>query len=579
MNSTMVIAQRELIEKRFVFVAATAFLLLALIIPFMPGVHVGERGTALVIGSMGLASIFTLGLAAILGSSIIGRDLSDGRLSFYFAKPVPATAIWWGKIIAAVVLLGGCYAIIAFPAFLGSRELAPRDGIQLVTAVPIVAAALFLLAHVIGTFVRSRSAWFVVDFVAFSIVATAIWMLARPLLDGFAIELLWRLGKIAAAFAGLTILAAGAWQIARGRTDRTRSHKELSRFLWTTFGCGLLILSAYVAWVVSATPGDIAVPDFAIQSSGPWSFIGGHTKNRMDYHAAFLYNIDSGRSLRLARTPGWWAAFSNDGKVAVWWVPAKDGDEVHFAQLDSAKPRDIEAPFRLTRMRAFNISPDGLRMVTIDKDGILTVDDLRSGKSLGSARAPGATYWNPVFLHSDLLRVYAYNNGATTIYEYDVNRKTMTPTGGSPGAGARFNADRSRMLLFTKGGMEVHDARSGALLQSLPGTFYNARFLHDSRVVAIARDQRSLQIFSEAATLNVPLKIAGESIYEAPSGLITTCGRGSCSVIDAQSGAVLRTETGVYPLSYVSSAAGLLARSKSKLMVWNPATGEQRPIR
>ena len=47
MNSTLAIAQRELIERRFVFVAAAAFLLLALVIPFMPGVHVGERAAAL----------------------------------------------------------------------------------------------------------------------------------------------------------------------------------------------------------------------------------------------------------------------------------------------------------------------------------------------------------------------------------------------------------------------------------------------------------------------------------------------------------------------------------------------------
>src|SRR5204862_7200798 len=139
---------------------------------------------------------------------------------------------------------------------------------------------------------------------------------------GFALELLRRIGEVLGVFVALAILAAGAWQIARGRTDRRRSHKELSRFLWGTLGGGLLILAAYVAWVVSATPRDVPVPDFVDQSVSSWTFIGGRVKNRMDYHAMFLYNIDSGRFLRIPKMQSWWpAVFSNDGKVAVWVVP------------------------------------------------------------------------------------------------------------------------------------------------------------------------------------------------------------------------------------------------------------------
>ena len=105
MNVAMVIARRELTEKRFVFVAAAAFLVLTLIVPFMPGIQTGERASALAVASLGLAINFTVGLGAILGATIVGRELSDGRLSFYFSKPIPATSIWWGKLIAAATLV------------------------------------------------------------------------------------------------------------------------------------------------------------------------------------------------------------------------------------------------------------------------------------------------------------------------------------------------------------------------------------------------------------------------------------------------------------------------------------------
>ena len=123
MNSTMIIARRELSEKRFVFVAAGAFLLLALIVPLMPGVRAGERVGALMLTSLGFASIFSIGLAAILGATIIGRELSDGRLSFYFSKPVPATSVWWGKLVAAAALIVICFAIIGLPAFLSGGSV------------------------------------------------------------------------------------------------------------------------------------------------------------------------------------------------------------------------------------------------------------------------------------------------------------------------------------------------------------------------------------------------------------------------------------------------------------------------
>lgn len=87
MKNTLVIARRDLADKRFVLLAALAFGILSLIIPLVSTVHGGRKLEVMIVSSGILATAFTLGLATILGATFIGRDLSDGRLSFYFSKP------------------------------------------------------------------------------------------------------------------------------------------------------------------------------------------------------------------------------------------------------------------------------------------------------------------------------------------------------------------------------------------------------------------------------------------------------------------------------------------------------------
>ena len=78
MRHALVIARRELAEKRFVFFAAIAFALLAVAMPLVPGLRSDGRDV-IALTSVILTCAFTLGLAGILGASIVGRDLSAGR--------------------------------------------------------------------------------------------------------------------------------------------------------------------------------------------------------------------------------------------------------------------------------------------------------------------------------------------------------------------------------------------------------------------------------------------------------------------------------------------------------------------
>ncbi|HLJ72948.1 MAG TPA: hypothetical protein VKU62_00080 [Thermoanaerobaculia bacterium] len=387
MNATLVIARRELTEKRFVFVTALAFLALVLAVPFMPGVHDDERAGALIIGSLILATALSVGLAAILGGSIVGRELADGRLSFYFSKPLPATSIWWGKLIAAMTLILASFVIVGFPALLAGGAAALRGWTAQGTGsifgfILSGALALFLLAHVIGTFVRSRSAWFLFDFSAAVICGTAMWMLVRALLTGFAQLLALRMVEAFAVFLALSVIAGGAWQLERGRTDRRRSHMELSRFLWVSIGCGVLIVAAFVAWVVSVRPGDLKVSGG--RQSGQWAFIGGVAKNRLDYRAAFLYNVVDGRAVRLTAPP--WNGVGIRPDLATWFVRSDGVYELWFARLSDAHPKPRYTGIAVKQWSSTWLSSDGLHVRVLDRQGIVSEYDLASGKLLRAYR-------------------------------------------------------------------------------------------------------------------------------------------------------------------------------------------------
>lgn len=601
MKDTLVIARRELVEKRFVFLAAIAFAVLALIIPWLPGVHAGERRGALVMASLILCTGFTVGLAAILGSTIVGRELSDGRLSFYFAKPLSAPSIWFGKVIAATLLVVLSLAIIGGPAFVTGVGSVVRTWTNLGDALPTAqiilatAAAFFLLGHVIGTLVRSRSPWLVVDFVAAAICGWTIWLMIRPLRDGFAFELMQTFAKALGLLLAVVIIGAGAWQLSRGRTDRKRSHREMSRFLWSAFGAGLLVAAVFIMWVVSAKPADL-IANYGEQASGSsWAFMSGKAKNRGDYHASFLYDLDTNRYVRVAVVQEWWggSSFSRDGKTALSLRRATGGAEICVTRLDGAKPKTVTTGITFVPGSAL-LSDDATRAIVIERSNILTVYDLASTNSLGSVRAP-APIQRVTFPSPDTLRMYAREYGRdqtekpVRIFEYSISRRALRQTGelASRTLWLRFNDDGSKVLIKLRSGeMAIADARTGALVTNIPSNGY-AMFLRDGRIVAA--DQGIVRIFAADGSAIREIAIPASEAFlraEIGSGHVVVATRGpgvkpwGVVVVDVDRGSVVRSEPGlVVTARGPLSAREVLCMTTSKdLVAWNPATGAKRII-
>ena len=594
MKNTLVIARRELAEKRFVFLTAIAFTLLAIIVPFMPGVHVGERRNALAMASLIFSTGFTIGLAAILGANIIGRELSDGRLSFYFARPVSSASIWFGKLIAATLLMLISFTIIVSPAFFAGIGGVVRTWTNFGDALPTIriilatAAVIFLLGHVIGTFVRSRSAWLVFDFIAATICGTAIWLIERSLLLGYAVESTKKVAWIVSIFAAVAIIAAGFWQVARGRTDRKRSHIELSRFLWISLGCVLLAVAGYAGWVESVSFSNL-VPNSLDQSrSGTWAIINGTGKHRGDYHASFLYNLRDNRVVRIpaiihdSESKFSSVVFSDDERTVAWVTRSKKTPtgELHIAKLDAATPHVIATGIQ---SGGNLILSDGGSRAAVAKERVVTVYDLATLTSLGSARLSDAHYVRPLFVTNDLVRIYSSGN-QTGIFEFDVANKSLRQTGVLPAGYFRFNRDRTRALVFWKRpNVEIYDARTGALLASFNGPTSSAKFLDDGRIAAVNGD--TLNVFSPNGTLmrSIHLSKAIEWIVNAGDGRVAVLlrnpgSRVTAAVVDIDRGLVVRTEEGLIP-AYAGQGSVLLCSNDSHdLLLWNTATGEKRVI-
>ena len=93
-------AARELRERWLLFPAGLALGCVPLVLPAF-GVPRDAAG-------VGLLAAMLLGAAAavVIGSSMLARDAANGRLGFLFSRPVAWPAIWGGKWLAAIVLVG-----------------------------------------------------------------------------------------------------------------------------------------------------------------------------------------------------------------------------------------------------------------------------------------------------------------------------------------------------------------------------------------------------------------------------------------------------------------------------------------
>jgi hypothetical protein len=576
MRHALVIARRELAEKRFVALAAVAFAVLPFLLVIIPGLRGRSSAADFIATGAGILAIgFTIGLALILGGGIVGRDLAENRLSFYFARPVGAASIWFGKVTAAVTLIVAAFVIVIVPALL----FAPRGwhhswgGSATVTQLTLIivggAVVLFFIAHVISSFVRSRSAWLVVDFAALAAAAGAVSLVLRPLLGADAPKATVLIAAIIGAGLVVALIGGGAWQLSRGRTDRKRSHIALSKFVWIAIGAATVVGGVVAAWIVSATPSDLVTMRGAAVGREPWLIVGGEARGRLDYPAAFVYNAETGAYSRFSPRRINQLIFTRDGSNLLisrrdfaiesgsFVDPRTRRVEIFRRPIDrdAEESTGLTLPFRST----FAANEDGTRIVA-ESDGILSVYDIPRKLSLVSARLPqSAGYVSAMYFASpSLVRVYtvSWQSPARTLhaFELDIPARALRQTGeltrDAKYLGVTANADGSRLLLRSPDTLYIADGRTVALQASIPTSgLRGAVLLRDGSLAVIRKngDHSTIGFLDGAAVLkrsfDVPLKNVW-SLRETPDGRLITLEEASSQwqtyIIDATSGAIVQ---------------------------------------
>jgi hypothetical protein len=293
MKGTLAVAAREIAERKLVFLGAFVAGFFPLGFPLLPVLR-GNAHDARSAAMLLLATMIAVAFPLVFGATILVGDIAQKRLAFYFSRPLPAASIWAGKLLGALLISIGCATLAAAPVFFLEGEdtfsfltggLDSR-GLLILTLPGVL--LLLLLAHVVASMARLRSAWIIPDFFLAALFAAAITLSIRSLfLAGF-----WDLYELKhspewfawwlAAPLIATLLVASYVQVADGRTDARRSHGALSATLWGLMALLALPLAGLAWWVSAATSKDIVVLEYGVQVAprGSWVVVAGPVRAR-----------------------------------------------------------------------------------------------------------------------------------------------------------------------------------------------------------------------------------------------------------------------------------------------------------
>ncbi len=589
MRGLAAVLGREVFERRLLAAVALGLGLMPLAAVWLPGLAAENHDDV----RNGLAFVLALGLSAmlaiLLGGSVLSRDLGEGRLGFYFSRPLRGWSIWAGKLGAVLVLSLGSALLVALPSALLNGHL-PDLGSLIGTLKPGITWAflallifcLILVSHAFSVMLRARTAWLALDLAGAAVFAVLVWEAFHRL--GFYGAYLAR-QPVIAILSGLGLvglLAAGARQVTAGRTDPRRAHRALSLTLWGVLLAGALGAQGFTGWVLAGTPRDLRINE-AVSSSGSWIVVDGADPRR-HLASTFLVDRKSGRFHRLL--VAWLSTpFSADGRWAVWPELAggleglKTLGPIQLTRLDLRRPG--ASPFQSNVWyprppKAWALSPDGSQAAAI-LDGRIVIDEIATGSRLAAAplphfeETPALQFVGPgrIQLRGVEQRTYLTAGRSLSeiwrVWAMDVTRGHPWSTGGfedlSSGARVAWSGDGSRALISDPRtrAVELLDGWTGRPLAQVPwegGEPGGMDFLSGGRIAVVTpgEEGNEIRIFSPDLARELRRCRIG--------------GRGSLAVAAEPAPDLLALE----------AAAGVW-RGRERLLLLDLATGSTRELR
>jgi hypothetical protein len=337
-------------------------------------------GPALAVWAAALAAIFL----AILPATILGRGL---------ALPVLGELMLWLGQVSLEGPLRWLLNVGDDPYTKVMPDLSESGWRGWHSTWPILAMAAFLaslqqLAAFLGTAMRDRSLRLMLDLLALPTVVLAFaWATTRLLEHGAVAEWLLGLGILAAAtlVAGL-VGAACSTHI--GRSDPAGSHMGWSLGLWTTLLLGVGAIGLRAHWALDVHIEDLErLEHVQMAPAGPWAWVQGPARGRLDLDAKVLVNLETGRSLALGTIP-FGHEFSSSGEHAAWLVQNLGQDRVTMQALDltdpDSRPREVSSELSWAGADPpwIQALADDGSIAAIDQDDRLVIIDMAQGTVL-----------------------------------------------------------------------------------------------------------------------------------------------------------------------------------------------------
>lgn len=610
MRGFLAVFEREVIERRLLAGAALLLGLVPLAMPWLPGLQQRSGPELRSATALALALCFSLGLALMLGSSIVVRDLAERRLGFYFSRPIGGWAVWSGKLAAAFVLALGAGALVLLPALAVERRLEISGLMSVGLPLPGVAESVLLwssavlllvaLSHAASVALRSRSPWLFLDFMGLGLVGWCAWAAVRRIGLAGAFGAAEVVVAALLAVALLALLAAGAVQVLQGRTDIRRGHRLLSVTLWGSLLAGTFVAQGYGSWVLATEPKDLdEVAMSAVGSRSPWIAIFGPVRHRVGYRPEFLLDTSSGR---FAQVRFWLPPrFTGDGRWAVWLEPAnmlRGTGPYDLLRLDLGDPRSRPERTRMTYSGTIPpllaVSRDG-RQAAVATGRRLTIEQVPSGRLLASAELPRELDHvedSLLFVAPGRVRIFGFeifskagtglDSGALEVGEIEVGRGGLARIARvepivKPGMSFQdprlpsrleISSDGTRLLALRESDQRfvVIDAGNGAVMAELPpaGERSGTVFLADGRIAVVTGSSpRELRIFSRAFVPERSFRFAGSGLQlggqPAPHRLVVATSprrlgvfsnRGKILILDLATGSMRQFGSGLVPVPY-----------------------------
>jgi hypothetical protein len=628
MRGFWAVLRREIVERRLLLLAAALVGLVPLVVPFLPGVAASDSGEIRSGTALALCLAVSAVLVLTLGATVIGSDLVERRLGFYFARPIAGWAIWAGKLAGAAILSTSAALLVLLPALLldphveiGASWWLDSAWIRDVPTLLVVLAggstAALLVVHAVSTMVRSRSSWLLLDLIGAFAVAALVWSERRILLRANADSAsAWGIVGLLIALVVVSLLA-GAVQVIRGRTDPRRGHRLLSLTFWSGMGLAALSFAVFAHWVLDVVPQDLVrIGNVLSPPAGTWVGLRGPVRGRGDYSPGFLMDTSSGRSFTIGSPPAYWwwlqPVFSPDGARAAWLE--RDSDGVDLKVLDLTRPDSQPAASRVsfdTWPARLALSAGGTRLAALVRSS-LTVLDVATGRLLAAVPFPDADeeFFAMRFTPEGRLRIVERLRNSVVM-----TRARLTITELDPGHGRlsllgsieldetldwTVRRDGERVAAGSRSLFRLFTTRTGEVLAELPlrGELAGMIFLDDGRLLLDERfpgegvlhlldaDGRELRRFHFQATR---VLLGGEV---AP-GRITLATRASprassyftgwtAYLLDLDRGRATSLGTGLIPACRTAGSEGvgprLFLKGRGELVLLDPATGRMRTV-